>query len=47
MVGDEFCHAHSVYLRKRCERQEKQREDRNLIGEFADFCSARIRACSR
>ena len=36
-VGDEFCHAHSTYLRKRCERQEKQREDRHLIGEFVDF----------
>jgi len=36
-VGDEFCHAHSEYLRKRCERQEKQRVDRHLIGEFVDF----------
>jgi hypothetical protein len=36
-VGDEFCHAHSAYLRKRCEQQEKQREDRHLIGEFVDF----------
>src|ERR1700683_4696245 len=36
-VGDEFCHAHSAYLRKRCERQEKQSEDRNRIGEFVDF----------
>ena len=36
-VGDEFCHAHSAHLRKRCERQEKQREDRHLIGEFVDF----------
>ncbi len=36
-VGDEFCHAHSAYLRKRCERQEKLREDRHLLGEFVDF----------
>jgi hypothetical protein len=36
-VGDEFCHAHSTHLRKRCERQEKQREDWNLIGEFVEF----------
>jgi hypothetical protein len=36
-VGDEFCHAHSAHLRKRCERQQKQREDRHLIGEFLDF----------
>jgi hypothetical protein len=36
-VGDEFCHAHSAQFRKRCERQEKQREDRHLIGEFVDF----------
>src|SRR5580658_1154605 len=36
-VGDEFCHAHSAHLRTKCERQEKQREDRHLIGEFVDF----------
>ena len=36
-VGDEFCYAHSSHLRKRCERQEKQREDRHLFGEFVDF----------
>jgi hypothetical protein len=36
-VGDEFCHAHSDYLRKRCERQERQREGRHLIEEFVDF----------
>jgi hypothetical protein len=36
-VGDEFCHAHSAHLRKRCERQKKQHEDRHLIGEFVDF----------
>jgi hypothetical protein len=36
-VGDEFCHAHSAYLKKRCERQERQREGGHLIGEFVDF----------
>jgi hypothetical protein len=36
-IGDEFCHSHSAYFRKRCERQEKQREDGHLIGEFVDF----------
>ncbi len=36
-VGDEFCHTHSPHLRKRCERQEKQREDGLLISEFVDF----------
>jgi hypothetical protein len=36
-VGDEFCHSHSEYLRKRCERREKQQQDRHLIAEFADF----------
>jgi hypothetical protein len=36
-VGDEFCHANSAHLGKRCERQEKQREDGHLIGEFVDF----------
>ena len=36
-IGDEFCHSHSAYLRKRCVRQEKQRDDGHLIGEFVDF----------
>jgi len=36
-ADDEYCHSHSEYLRKRCERQGKQREDRHLIAEFADF----------
>ncbi len=37
LVGDEFCHAHSAHLRKRCQREEKQRVDRHLIEEFVDF----------
>ena len=36
-ADDEFCHAHSAYLRKRCEQQAKQREHRHLIGAFVDF----------
>jgi hypothetical protein len=36
-IGDEFCHSHSAYLRKRCERQERQRDDKHRIGEFVDF----------
>ena len=36
-VGDEFWHAHSAYLRKRCERQEKQREARHALARFAEF----------
>ncbi len=36
-IGDEFCHSHSSYLRKSCERQERQRDDRHRIGEFVDF----------
>jgi hypothetical protein len=36
-IGDEFCHAHSAYLRKRCERQERQRDDKHRIREFVDF----------
>jgi hypothetical protein len=36
-IGDEFCHSHSAYLRKRCERQERQRDDKHRISEFLDF----------
>jgi hypothetical protein len=36
-IGDEFCHSHSAYLRKRCERQEKQREARHALARFAEF----------
>ena len=36
-VGDEYCHSHSECLRKRCERQEKQQQDRQLLGEFMEF----------
>jgi hypothetical protein len=36
-IGDEFCHSHSAYLRKRCERQDRQRDHKHRIGEFVDF----------
>ena len=36
-VGDEFCHAHSGYLRQRCEQQDRQSEARYVLAEFADF----------
>ena len=36
-VDDEFCHAHSVYLRVRCQRQERQRDARQALTEFAQF----------
>jgi len=36
-VGDEFCHAHSSYLRGRCQRQDRQRDAREALTEFAQF----------
>ncbi len=36
-VGDEFCHGHSVHLRQRCQREERQRDARQLLTEFAGF----------
>ncbi|MGH9739386.1 MAG: hypothetical protein ACRD4X_12505 [Candidatus Acidiferrales bacterium] len=36
-VGDEFCHRHSEHLRSRCQRQEKQRDAKHALAEFADF----------
>jgi hypothetical protein len=36
-VGDEFCHSHSEHLRKKCQRQERQRDTREVIAEFSDF----------
>jgi hypothetical protein len=38
-VDDEYCHAHSHYLRKASERLEKRRQDRQRITEFTDFVS--------
>jgi hypothetical protein len=36
-VGDEFRHARSAYLRQRCEQQDRKREARYVLAEFADF----------
>ncbi len=36
-VDDEFCHAHSAYLRGRCQRQERQRDARQAVAEFSEF----------
>lgn len=36
-VGDEFCHAHSAYLRGKCQRQERQRDASHTLAEFAEF----------
>jgi len=36
-VDDEFCHWHSEHLRKRCQRQERQRDARQALAEFSDF----------
>jgi hypothetical protein len=36
-VDDEFCHAHSAHLRGRCQRQERQRDARQALAEFAQF----------
>lgn len=38
-VDDEYCHAHSEYLRKASEQLEKQGEDHHRITEFTDFVS--------
>jgi hypothetical protein len=36
-VGDEFCHAHSAYLRRKCQRQERQRDATHTLSEFVEF----------
>jgi hypothetical protein len=36
-VDDEFCHAHSVHLRRRCRRQEIHRDASDTLAEFAEF----------
>jgi hypothetical protein len=36
-VDDEFCHGHSEHLRRRCRRQERQRDARHAIAEFSEF----------
>ena len=36
-VDDEFCHGHSEHLRRRCQRQERQRDARHAVAEFSEF----------
>jgi hypothetical protein len=36
-VDDEFCHGHSEHLRQRCQRQERQRDARQVLAEFSEF----------
>jgi hypothetical protein len=36
-MGDEFCHAHSAYLRGRCQRQERKWDASHTLAEFVEF----------
>jgi hypothetical protein len=36
-IGDEFCYAHSAYLRERCQRQERQRDASHTLTKFVEF----------
>jgi hypothetical protein len=36
-VDDEFCHAHSEYLRGKCQRQERQHDARHALARFSEF----------
>lgn len=36
-VDDEFCHAHSEHLRRRCQQQERQWDARRVLDEFSEF----------
>jgi hypothetical protein len=36
-VDDEFCHSHSVHLRRAANASEKWDQDRAFVGEFVDF----------
>jgi hypothetical protein len=36
-ADDEFCHRHSEHLKSRSQRQEKQRDARQLLAEFSVF----------
>ena len=36
-VGDEFCHSHSAYLRRRCRAAGETSEDETIVAEFAEF----------
>ncbi|HTT23054.1 MAG TPA: hypothetical protein VMG82_29260 [Candidatus Sulfotelmatobacter sp.] len=36
-ADDQFCHRHSEHLRRRCQRQERQRDARQAVAEFSEF----------
>ena len=36
-ADDEFCHRHSEHLRRRCQRQERQRDAKQAVAEFLEF----------
>ncbi len=36
-IGDEFCYAHSAYLRGRCQRQERKWDASHTLAEFVEF----------
>jgi hypothetical protein len=36
-VDDEFCHAHSEHLLRRCQRRERQRDARHTLAQFSEF----------
>ena len=36
-AGDEFWHAHSEYLRRRCNQQERHRRANHALSEFCEF----------
>lgn len=36
-VDDEFCHAHSEHLRRRCQRQDRREHARQAMSEFSEF----------
>jgi hypothetical protein len=36
-ADDEFCHRHSEHLKRRCQRQERQREASHAVAQFSEF----------
>jgi hypothetical protein len=36
-VDDEFCHAHSEHLRRRCQQEERQRDASHALTKFVEF----------
>jgi hypothetical protein len=37
LVDDEFCHGHSEHLRRRCQRQDRQRDASHTLAAFEEF----------